>query len=391
MHYLMKSVIFVTVLNIVIVLSGCTGTGLRDSDGILTVDVCPWSAGHPRNDGQIIFPLKDGRLMLVWSEYYATKPSAVLCERYKGKRTHDHFPCRVSAKISVDGGQSWSDSFTLQDNTGKQNVKHPNLLRLDSGEILFFYTMRNASNNTFADVRVLMKRSMDECESWSEPVQVSLVSGMSLINPGQVFQHSSGRIILPSFSSKIYGKGDHYKAFCYYSDDDGHTWDLSTEKIDLPMRGAEEPSMVELKDGTIMSTLRTGLGTVYKAYSYDIGETWSAPESTGLAGPQATHLVKQLSDTGDILLIWNHNYEPDHHHTGQRNPLTAAVSKDGGKTWQHIKNIEDIPDGVAFAPSALVLKDKVLVAYAMQKKALDWTMGTGIRLKIIPIDWFYED
>ena len=28
--------------------------------------VCAWSAGHPRHDHQLIFPLDDGRLMLVW-------------------------------------------------------------------------------------------------------------------------------------------------------------------------------------------------------------------------------------------------------------------------------------------------------------------------------------
>jgi len=99
----------------------------------------------------------------------------------------------------------------------------------------------------------------------------------------------------------------------------------------------------------------------------------------------------RIGDTGDVLLIWNHNYEPEHHHTGQRNPLTAAISKDKGKAWQHIKNIEDIPGGMAFAPSALVLKDKVFIAYAMQKRPMRGTTGTEIRLKIIPIDWFYSD
>ena len=32
--------------------------------------VCPWTPEHPRHDHQLIFPLDDQRLLLVWSEYY---------------------------------------------------------------------------------------------------------------------------------------------------------------------------------------------------------------------------------------------------------------------------------------------------------------------------------
>ena len=32
---------------------------------------CPWTPEHPRNDHQLIFPLDEERLLLVWSEYYA--------------------------------------------------------------------------------------------------------------------------------------------------------------------------------------------------------------------------------------------------------------------------------------------------------------------------------
>ena len=34
--------------------------------------ICPWSSRHPRHDHQLIFPLDDERLLMVWSEYYAS-------------------------------------------------------------------------------------------------------------------------------------------------------------------------------------------------------------------------------------------------------------------------------------------------------------------------------
>jgi len=99
-------------------------------DAIFTLDVCPSTRAHFRNDWSLIFPLKQGRLMRAWCEYYAVKPSEVIKER-SGDYT-DPAACRISAKISTDKGRTWSDTFTLQDNTARLNVKHPNLLRLSS-------------------------------------------------------------------------------------------------------------------------------------------------------------------------------------------------------------------------------------------------------------------
>ena len=38
--------------------------------------VCRWSPRHPRHDHQLIFPLDDERLLLVWSEYYSTQENS---------------------------------------------------------------------------------------------------------------------------------------------------------------------------------------------------------------------------------------------------------------------------------------------------------------------------
>ena len=92
--------------------------------------VCPWTPGHPRNDHQLIFPMADGGLMLVWCEYYVKRPSLIVRTPYSEGGAGDVAPCRISAKLSDDRGRSWSDTFTLQDNTGEENVKHPCMLRV---------------------------------------------------------------------------------------------------------------------------------------------------------------------------------------------------------------------------------------------------------------------
>jgi sialidase-1 len=355
---------------------------IRLQKRIFTLDVCPSTLGHFRNDWPLIFPLRNERLMLVWCEYYATRPSEVL-PGYTPGNYSDPAPCRISAKISTDRGRSWSDTFTLQDNIGPLNVKHPNLLRLasDPSKILFVYTVRYSDTK---EIRIFMKRSHDECETWSEPVQISSLPGVHYLMADRILQLDSGRIILPVFQSDSWYPFD---AFCYYSDDDGDTWQISKTKMKLPGHGAQEPSVAVLKNGSLLAMLRTSLGALYKSYSHDGGENWTEPVSTGLPSPASTPLLKRIPTTGDLLLIWN-NAEPDANNGHYpRDPLTAAVSKDEGKTWQNIKDIENNPGGLSSTPAASFLGDKVLVIYWYMACGL---RGGSIRLKTIPVDWFYD-
>ena len=80
------------------------------------------------------------RLLLVWCEYYADRPS--LLDRKpttQSNQAGDDMPCRISARISTDAGRTWSDAFTLQENRWRLNVKHPNLVRVSEQEIVFTF------------------------------------------------------------------------------------------------------------------------------------------------------------------------------------------------------------------------------------------------------------
>ncbi len=358
------------------------------SKQIVTLDVCLSTLAHIRNDWSLIFPLENKRLMLVWCEYYATKPSEVL--RYELSHYSDPLPCRISAKISTDRGRSWSETFTLQDNTAVLNVKHPNLLRLasDPNKILFFYTVRYADEK---EIRIFMKRSNDECETWSKPVQISSLPGVHYLMADRIFQLDSGRIILPVCQSD---SGPPFDAFCYYSDDDGDTWQTSKTKMELSGHGAQGPSVVVLKDGSLLAILRTSLGTLYKSYSHDQGENWTKPVSTGLPSPAAMPVIKRIPTTGDLLLIWNNIYDPKHpdfrNGHGPRNPLASAISQDEGNTWQYTKNIEDRRPGVSATAAVTFLGNEALVTYYTQGARLSESDRFDVRLKIIPIDWFYH-
>jgi sialidase-1 len=318
--------------------------------------------------------------MLVWSEYYVATNSTS-----PGGGSSDDMPCRISTKTSDDRGRSWSETFVFQENTGKLNVKHPNLLRLPSGEVLFFYTEWNSRTNR----DVMLRRSLDDCKTWSAPLRLSPGKGITNINNDHVLRLRSGRIVLPAFySPSVWDKNDHWQAFCYYSDDDGRNWQSSERKMDLPGRGAEEPGMVELKNGSLLAVLRTSLGSVYASRSADGGKTWSEPASTGLPAPASPPLLKRIPSTGDLLLVWNRNYERGHHHQGERNPLSAALSRDDGKTWEKTKDVENVPGGSAAYAAVTFLGEEALVTYYYQAKGFGG--ASGVRLKVLPVGWFYK-
>ena len=190
------------------------------------------------------------------------------------------------------------------------------------------------------------------------------------------------------------GSGKNIRSWCLYSDDEGKTWHPSRKKVDLPKRGAEEPGVVELKDGSLLSMMRTTLGKIYRSVSNDRGETWSDGEATKLPSPSAANCIKRIPKTGDLVFIWN-NATPQvlaipggtsYHYP--RNPLTAAISKDEGKTWTNFKDIERREGYISGYPSISFVGDEALVTYYHSSRSM--SRDTDVRLKIFDVAWFYS-
>ena len=330
----------------------------------------------------------DGRLLLVWCEYYVRRPSYSFRTPYDPRGgASDDMPCRISAKISIDRGRSWSQSITLQENVWGWNVKHPNLIRLPSGEVLFSFTAWDSATQR----NIFLRRSVDDCETWSDPVLVA-EPGWYCTNNDHILRLTSGRILLPAHGwagERDYRDGirEGLESFIFYSDDDCHTWHRSDDTMTAPGRGAHEPSIVELRDGRLLCLLRTTQACIYKSFSDDQGTHWTVPEPTPLPAPDSPPLVKRIPSTGDLLLIWNHVAS----RTGRpRTPLTAAISRDEGETWGNFRNIDDRPDPDFHAAYAAVTfrGDEALVTYYTRNAA--WARDTEVTLKILPIEWFYS-
>jgi predicted neuraminidase len=316
--------------------------------------VAPVGPQNPRNSEAAIVPLKDGSLLLGWTEFYAGKDD-------------DHGPARLSGKISTDGGRSWGEKYTLVENDGGCNVMEVNFLRLLDGKLALFYCQKNTEST---DCRIMMRTSSDEGKTWANQKQLSPSGKYTGLTNGRSIRLGSGRILLEAWIGGY--------SYCVISDDDGKTW-RDSQHIKPAAGECYENACIELKDGRVLMLMRTELGGQFKSISSDGGDTWSDPVITDLVGSAAPVSLSRISKTGDLLAIWTHNPGKN-----KRNPLTSAISKDEGKTWNNFHNIEDAPDDAWAYPAVTWIENDALITY------FNYKGGLSLKLKKLPVEWFYQ-
>lgn len=336
----------------------------------------PATKDTPRSDTASIAQISDDRIMVVYHKYESGERSG-----------HDHGICRIWSKVSDDWGRTWHDPRMLVDVAeGDMNVQAPALLRTRNGD-LFLAALR-AHPGSVSSTMCLFK-SLDEGKTFSSLDPLWTRSKGQLLQGGtsSLLELKSGRLLLPYHG----GTGSQFRqknsAWCLYSDDGGESWQRSNP-IDLPKRGAIEGSVAQLDDGSLLMSLRTQLGGLHLARSSDEGKTWGKAVFSGLEGGESGTCLRRLPDSKDVVLFFNNSkYNKDHHHYGERTPLTCARSSDHGKTWRIIGNISSDPNAeytnldCFFTPSG-----DAILTYMYAKPA--WNRDQiHLRAALIPRSW----
>lgn len=362
MKIMMNKLFTYFVLVSVVLSSGCknrsdTGKGISKVIKSDTYEffVAPSGPQNIRNSEAAITHLKDGSLLLAWTEFL-------------GGSGADHAPARISGKTSNDEGRTWSKKITLIENDDGCNVMEVNFMRLTSGELALFYCHKYTEST---DCRVMMRTSFDEGKTWINPKQLSPSGKYTGLTNGRSIRLRSGRILLEAWEGG--------ESYCLLSDDEGKTW-CDSQHIKPAGGDCYENACIELKDGKVLMLMRTGLGGQYKSISSDGGETWSDPIITQLTGSAAPVSISRIPETGDLLAIWTHNPGAN-----KRNPLTSAISKDEGETWENFRNLEDVPDDAWAYPAVTWLENRALITYFNYKGGQH-----SLKLKSLPIVWFYN-
>jgi len=352
------------------------------------ITIAQATAEHPRHSEPSFVELSDGSLLLAWQEFIKSDRAG-----------NDHAPNRIAAALSRDGGLSWTDHRVLVDTQAPDvNVYSPSFLRLPSGEILLFFLRYDAleEGKPLAS-SYYVRRSQDEGRTFGDESVVWDHKPHSCAS-SVVKYLSSGRIMVPASVQigKVWTESDHDRLGSLYSDDDGRTWQACARWVDLPLRGASEGHVEELRDGRLLMVMRTQLGAVFGSISSDGGVTWSKPQTTGLRAPESCPEIGRIPRTGDLLMVWNNSdYDMNFgSHFGKRSPLTIAVSKDDGATWTGVKNIVEDPRRCYTNPVLAFTRDnKVILSYFELPYTENWLMDTrrvDLRAAIFNVDWIYS-
>jgi sialidase-1 len=336
----------------------------------------PPGINNPRNSEGDFITLKDGSILFVYTRYF-------------GESDHDNATAYLAGRVSKDGGRTWSIDRTIVDREGLLNVMSVSLLRLQNGEIALFYLKKNA----WTDCIPYMRISKDEGQTWSEPIScITDRKGYYVLNNDRVIQLRDGRLLMAVALHQTPDEAqwsNGARLFSYYSDDNGRTWTSSPMVSNPNGVVLQEPGVVELSNGDVMMIIRASPGTQYKSYSRNKGRDWTPAEPADIPSPLSPATIQRIPATGDLLMVWNRNGGEDPLLKGKRTPLTVAVSKDEGRSWQHVKNIETDPDGW-YCYIAMHFVDKgVLLSYCAgsqsKKTHLNVTDIVGLDL-----DWIYD-
>jgi len=336
-------------------------------------DVYEASKEHPRYSEGSILPLNDGTLLYATTQFIGSGS--------------DFATARIIARKSTDGGRTWSKPHVLQENTGKKNVMSATLRYLSSPmnekrPIGLFYLKKN----TLSDLKAYLKVSHDNGKIFGAPIEITTPPGYHVMNNDRITILNSGRWLAPVASTSDVSKSNHFVCTCFISDDQGKTWRQSKGSVDYSNRGAMEPEVFELKGGNILMIFRTQSGHIGSSISHDGGETWDKPGSWGVRAPEAPATLRRIPSTGDLMLIWNDNYEPGAGHSGKRTPLTVAISADEGKTWKLKKNLETDPDNTYSYISLIFHQGRAIMSYYVADK----NRLISSRFRSVPLAWFYQ-
>lgn len=340
----------------------------KEQFGKIIMDLPPdMKNNNPRNSEGAFMQLPGGEIIFVYS-------------RFKGNSSADHATSDLVILRSTDGGDTFGDEQTVTtcEDEDSVNVMSVSLVEMNNGDIGLFYLVRT----TYTLLQMFLKRSSDGGRSWSERVLCTPYEGFFVVNNDRVTRLSSGRIIIPAARHVTgwYGTPDSSNKYFdsrsevvfFYSDDDGYTWNHSSDKCSIPYysynsAGLQEPGLIELADGVLWAWARTELGRQYEMFSMDNGDHWTASQPSRFTSPNSPLSMKR-DNSGRIYAIWNpipeyNGREQTGYFTGGRSPFVIAVSDDNGRTFSEPLVFED-DESCGYCYCAIYFtEDKMLLSY----------------------------
>lgn len=257
---------------------------------------------------------------------------------------------------------------------------NPVLFQKQDGTIVLFYKV----GETIPVWKTWYVESYDAGGTFTEPKE--LVSGDEVGGRGPVknkpLRLKDGTVLAPASL-----EGGTWDAFVDISKDDCQTWEMSQmvpvrrssydiHMVDRPYnpyllfgKGIIQPTLWQDDTGEVHMFLRSTSSRIFRSDSTDGGYTWCTAYDTGLPNNNSgIDMVKMKH--GDIVLVYNPRENLPNYYKGPRTPLTVAVSKNNGKTFEKLIDLEKGPGNYCYPSVICNEKNEIMITYTWNRETI---------------------
>ncbi len=287
-------------------------------------------------------PLEDGALLVVWEKERGTSWTILGAVR--------------------DAKGRWSEACPVVP-ADRILRRYPVLYRRADGAVVLLCRVGSDP----AELHTEQLVSFDGGLSFGEPVDV-MTEGDIGGGPsrGAVLTLEDGTLLCGGMTPE----GD-CAAYVYRSCDGGEHWHRS-DAIVLPARydngfdgGLWSPVLWSEGGQYVHALMRSSVGFVFRADSYDGGVTWSEPYPLNVANPNSPICGLSLADLR-VFLLCNPSSLPEGKSKGKRSPLALYQSGSNGCTFRKINSIAT-GNGEFTYPAMKYAENKLYITFTKNK------------------------
>ncbi len=301
--------------------------GEAQAEQVFGKDLVFPAKGFGRPHGASLVELENGDLLATWfsSKVETSSDAEIFGARWEKKKG------------------KWSLPFTIIPSDYTKSLGNTALFKDDDGNIWLFFASVVVGGWSGAMVDYVV--SKDDGKTWSEGERLVGWPGNLPRNPPiKVGDH---QMLVPLFVDFWYEVGlvGSYTALLTYKE--GKI--TAKQYASIESTDAIQPTIVKLPDKRILLLARDKSDRfIRRAYSTDNGKSWLRETMTTLPNPGSAICAIYIDNIG-TLLAYNHSRRG-------RNPLSLAVSGDGGDTFARIADLEFKPgnNDAAFAYPAMI-------------------------------------
>jgi len=251
----------------------------------------------------------------------------------------------------------------------KENDGRSNLIRLKDGRVMGIIkeSCENIFKNKLGACNMYAVFSEDECKTFGNRIPISVNNERLYLMQNRLKRMSNGRILLPMclHPNCLLEDTKNFEAAgwmtCFYSDDEGQTWELGDWLEASEVDQLCEPTIEEMPDGTLKMLARTGKKYLYQSDSTDGGKTWCKEYPTTLRSPVSPYNFAYDKFSGKYFVAWNDHF-PEKTHQMPRTPFRLACSDDG-VNWDTVMTVGSNPDACYGYPAFHFSKDEIHLTY----------------------------